>query len=153
MAKGNRLTPYFMILVFLGPIVVAHLLYYFRHHIHFPSMLSGELLNPPLSIQSLLPEFKLNGKWQLITIQPETCNKHCEEQFNLLNNIHQALGKDKYKLERKTMMPHEVSKTLRQKSFFIVDPKGWVILSYTLPFNPKGVLEDIRRLLRFSHAG
>lgn len=43
---------------------------------------------------------------------------------------------------------------LEKHSLLLIDPHGFVMMHYSLPMQkPKELLEDIRRLLRFSHVG
>jgi hypothetical protein len=41
----------------------------------------------------------------------------------------------------------------RPYSLFIVDPLGNLMMSYDARQNPKGLLEDLQKLLRLSHIG
>jgi hypothetical protein len=52
-----------------------------------------------------------------------------------------------------TRLLHEFPADGRPYSLFIVDPLGNLMMSYDARQNPKGLLEDLRKLLRLSHIG
>jgi hypothetical protein len=41
----------------------------------------------------------------------------------------------------------------RKTTLFIVDPLGNLMMSYDAEANPKGLLEDLKKLLKLSHIG
>lgn len=152
--RHNKLTVAFLVLIFVGPIVVAHALYHFRTHIHFNTLEKGQLFSPPLPATSL-PFFNASflGKWQLIHISNENCQPDCQAP-EILDRIHRAIGKEKHRVEyRSVSLLPESSSALTPGSINIIDPKGWLIMHYPSPVDPQGILKDIKRLLRFSHAG
>jgi hypothetical protein len=48
---------------------------------------------------------------------------------------------------------HEFPADGRPYSLFVVDPLGNLMMSYDARQNPKGLLEDLQKLLRLSHIG
>jgi hypothetical protein len=153
MQKQNRLKAYLIMIISLIPLGTAYTVYFFRENFDFASMRSGELLSPPLPIQSLLPNFEAAGRWQLITLTPKHCDKLCEHQLDLLNKAYLGLGQDKQRVIKRILKVTDAPLSLQEKNVLIVDPQGWIILYYPFPFNPKGVFKDIRRLLKYSHVG
>jgi cytochrome oxidase Cu insertion factor (SCO1/SenC/PrrC family) len=141
--------------VFLAPMVSAALLYVYRDNININTRRSGELLTPPLESQQLeLNVTKFLGKWQLVYLSPASCNSECEIQTKFLDNVRIALGKDKTRVVSRRIEKPKGDLPFKEGSVLIIDPKGWLVLHYTPElFNPKGILEDLRRLLRFSYVG
>jgi hypothetical protein len=41
----------------------------------------------------------------------------------------------------------------REHTLFVVDPLGNLMMSYDARQNPRGLLEDLKKLLRLSHIG
>lgn len=156
-----------MVLLFIVPFLLASMLYGFRHSLTFKIRPKGILLDPPVLATSLpfLTDLELEpGKWQLIYIAPKICNAECNQQLKVLKNIHISLGKDQdrlilKKLNHSTLSKHNISSRSsfsRANSVVIIDPKGWVMMHYPntiLNQSPKGILEDLRRLLKYSHTG
>lgn len=124
---------------------------------------------------------EFQGHWQLLYITPKSCDAACQKQMELLRNIQISLGKDQHRLhlrqvpvpinltgvsKKVAIVQKEVTKDdpisasvslaskLTGNSAWIVDPKGFMIMYYSqdiLKQHPKGLLEDIRRLLRYSY--
>jgi cytochrome oxidase Cu insertion factor (SCO1/SenC/PrrC family) len=152
----HRWIALWMILIFTLPILVAHLLYTFRHTLAIKTAHHGELVSPALDSKTLgCADY--SGKWQLIYIRPQHCDFHCEQQFQLLKNVHIALGKDQERVVSYSLSPPQASQLTplwQEHTIWVIDPQGWFIMQYPSPAkNAKGILEDMRRLLRFSHVG
>lgn len=161
-------------LLFFIPLCTASMLYIFRDNIPFKIIPNGQLLNPPLSADSLgfiLPN-ESKGKWQLIYSCSKTQTKECESQYDLVKRIHLSLGKDQTRIKlsyaySESFMPAFTKQNLKQdlkqdlkhsllnnNQVLLFDPHGFLVLYYTSPIEkPKGMLEDIRRLLKYSHIG
>lgn len=146
-------TAYGLMLVFLAPMLAACLLYTFRDHFQFKTMHSGELLTPAIKLDSEgLSNQGFEGQWQLLHITPTHCEIDCHRKIERLHRIHQALGKDQSRLTVRQITLPTPSKLLSDDTTWIVDPRGFLIMHYVSEYpNDKGILEDIRRLLRFSH--
>ena len=46
-----------------------------------------------------------------------------------------------------------VSRGQRANSLFIIDPLGNLVMRYDARENPKGLLDDLKKLLKLSHIG
>ncbi len=153
--KRWLLTASALILVFAGPPILANFLYQQREHFQFKTMNTGELQTEAKSIEAYgLSNEQFQGHWQLLYIAPTSCDAACQKQKELLRNIQISLGKDQHRLLLRSV-PIDLSTTLTANSAWIVDPQGFMIMYYSqdiLEQHPKGLLEDIRRLVRFSHA-
>lgn len=144
----HRLTPWLLLLVFVGPWLTAQIIYAKRDQLTFKTVETGTLLSPPIEAKSL-PYYDANwlGKWQLIYIG--TDNK--PEMLAMLKQLKEALGKEQHRVAYQIISAQ--STAIQDASLFIIDPRGWLILQYPANPNPIGVLKDLRRLLRYSHGG
>jgi len=151
--KRHRLSTGFLIAIFMGPLVAAHVLYAWRDNLNFKTTQTGTFLSPPLSAQSL-PFFDTTflGKWQLIYLRPKTCDTPCQNLMASLPQIHMALGKEKHRVKYRTLSAN-VDLPLKVGEIAIIDPQGWIIMHYPANSDLKGLLRDLRQLLRLSHVG
>lgn len=152
-SKHSLFTLGFLILVFVLPLVAAHLLYAYRNHFHFSTNENGKLLSPPIASQGL-PFFDKSflGKWQLIYFSPIPCDTTCKSIMPALKQIHTALGKEKSKVEYRMIDTSITPLHITSGDIVIIDPQGWLILQYASKSDLKGILRDLRQLLRISHA-
>ncbi len=141
--KYHRLTPWLLLLVFVGPWLTAQIIYAKRDQLTFKTIETGTLLSPPREAKSL-PYYDASwlGKWQLVYI--DTKNK--PEMLAMLKQLKEALGKEKHRVAYQMV-------TQDNAALLIIDPRGWLIMQYPANPNPIGVLKDLRRLLRYSHGG
>lgn len=146
--KYLRLTPWLLLLVFVGPWLTAQIIYAKRDQLTFKTIETGTLLSPPIKAESL-PYYNANwlGKWQLVYIGTE--NK--PEMLAMLKQIREALGKEKHRVSYQLITTPAQSTLTDNTALLLIDPRGWVIMRYPANPNPIGVLKDFRRLLRYSH--
>lgn len=168
--KASRLKLIGLMLILLSPILLSSLFYIFRDQFAIKTINRGTLLQPAISLASLgVPNQGNERKWQIFYLAPETCDQDCLAQKDLLQRIHTALGKDQSRVILRSILPSSFSdkpilaslssftENLKTGSVWIVDPKGCIILQYSSEFlnsqalKAKGILEDLRRLLRLSH--
>jgi hypothetical protein len=95
-------------------------------------------------------------QWRLLLPLAPECG-HCADAASLLHNIDLALGRDQ---ERVAVMPVSAGPGLEAGFVYIADPPGQLVMRYALSGNEqqdrltgKALLEDLRRLLKFSRAG
>ncbi|MDP5292808.1 hypothetical protein Q9290_10995 [Oceanimonas sp. CHS3-5] len=95
-------------------------------------------------------------QWRLVLTTPNDCD-YCESAGQLLNNLDLALGRD---AERVTVVQQPASDMLEAGFVYIADPPGMLIMRYPLVGNEQQdlgtgrlLLQDLRRLLKFSRAG
>jgi len=173
----NKLFVLFIVLIFIVPMILAKSLFSnekFRNYLRHKTVNHGQLIQPPLSFTELLsePNF-LSADWTLLYVTPELpCAEICNQQLYKLRQIRLALGKDQNKVSRvlvaiqPIVIPKEYEGTLQktatkeaierillstsqpQGAIYIVEPKGNIILGYRLDANPKGILNDLQRLLK-----
>lgn len=156
--KPYGITLLLLVLVFGLPLLGAHLLYAYRDKISFKTIEAGKLLSPPIDTKALpIFDHSFLGKWQLIYVSPTPCDANCQKVISGLNQIHLALGKEKNRVILHNLLvkdPKEkIAGTLLQGDIAIIDPEGWLIMQYSSSGDPKGILRDLRQLLRLSHGG
>lgn len=155
-------------LIFVLPFFLGSLLFIFRDDFSFHTTTQGELLSPDLAHKVLGGSADtFLGKWNLVYFSPSDCDATCQEKKKILTNIHLALGKDGPRV-RLQSLPYESLMNDTNKmnaikgsiqgtsegSILIIDPRGWLVLHYPpSKFYAKAVLDDLRRLLRFSYVG
>ncbi len=152
-AKHNKITLWLLMLVFVGPSLIAATLYLYREHLQFKTVEKGQILSPPIDSQTL-PFFKTEylGKWQLIYVSPTKCDTQCETSLATLKQIQTATGKEQPRVEYRGI-PAPLIPILKPGDIAIIDPRGWLMMQYPSPADPLGILKDLKRLLRLSHVG
>jgi len=129
----------------------------------------GSFLVDEVSIASLAD----NDHWIILQVIDGKCDISCQDNMHMLRQINTALGKDmgrvkRYLLNNNTdenavyldnypkVIVLDRSETLYNKltkmdeRIFIADPFGKIILGYENDFIAKGLLKDIKKLLKFS---
>jgi len=145
--------PWILVLLFALPIVAAQGLYFFRDHFSFNTVETGTLLSPPLATETFsFFDPTTTGKWQLVYIQPNTCDRQCQSTLTDLKRIHAALGKESHRILCRTI-PNPELPLLAPGALAVIDPQGWLILHYASSHRPMGIIKDLQRLLKLSHAG
>ena len=114
-----------------------------------------------------------NDHWIILQVIDGKCDTSCQDNMHMLRQINTALGKDmgrvkRYLLNKNTnentvyldnypkVIVLDRSETLYNKltkmdeRIFIADPFGKIILGYENDFIAKGLLKDIKKLLKFS---
>ena len=129
----------------------------------------GSFLVDEVNIASLAD----NDHWIILQVIDSKCDTSCKDNMHMLRQINTALGKDmgrvkRYLLNNNTdentvyldnypkVIVLDRSETLYNKltkmdeRIFIADPFGKIILGYENDFIAKGLLKDIKKLLKFS---
>jgi len=130
--------------------------------------------------EELAPEI-LRGRWSLLLIWPQPYPEESAQLLHDLHQLHVAVGKHADRLQRVVVTdgalpvmavaaeqdPHlRVIRATRSgltrlqarlpgatRGLFLVDPLGNLMLRYPVPPALRGVLDDLRRLLRTSRIG
>lgn len=122
-------------------------------------------------------------KWSVVTVAASECADPCQAQIHLLNQVNIALDKDARRVQRVLIMPTKVNAeamAVLQKQYpdlvivtgadtetvkfstqfkgaagsvYLVDPLGNLMMQYPQNMNPKGMLTDLKKLLKNSWAG
>lgn len=103
------------------------------------------------------PETLITEHWQLILTNPTSCQsaKPCTEWRDRLEKIHIALGKDSDRVVVSVLDDLSASDQAVSpgQAIWIVDPLGNLVLRYEYEQSPRGVLDDLRKLLKLSKVG
>jgi cytochrome oxidase Cu insertion factor (SCO1/SenC/PrrC family) len=122
-------------------------------------------------------------KWSMVIIDSDNCNTPCQEQAHLLKQVNTALDKDKGRVQRVLIVPVDSKAAVyaeMQKQYpdllilkgidaetvkfagqfkgengsvYLIDPLGNLMMRYPKNMNPKGLLTDLKKLLKNSWAG
>jgi hypothetical protein len=122
-------------------------------------------------------------KWSVIYIGEGNCDERCRQALYVMRQTRESLNNNMSRVERiflvtgnccaREFLLHEHPGLVvadattpdgarllqefpadgRPYSVFIVDPLGNLMMSYDSRQNPKGLLEDLQKLLRLSHIG
>jgi len=124
---------------------------------------------------------QLRGRWVLVTVDSGRCSAQCEKKLWTMRQVRQAQGKDVPRIERvliidddgkpaeqvihdyagtwfvrakESAMPASfVAEGSNRDHIYLVDPRGNVMLRFPEAPDPKRMIKDISRLLRYSRIG
>jgi hypothetical protein len=127
-----------------------------------------------------LPTDLLAGHWTLLVAENGPCSDECQVRIDTVRRLHVALNKHMPRVRRVWLSPAPGSdvqlpalqarypdlvvaapaspawQALLSEShspLIVIDPAGRTVLKYGEPFDAKGALEDLQRLLRYSWLG
>ena len=121
------------------------------------------------------------GDWFIVLLAPESCDAQCERAMYLTRQVWIRLNKDAPRVQRVLLAGRDVeypasehrdmrvfdldpnaltrfsdparSELSGGERFYLVDPQGFLMMSYPLDFKPEMLNDDLKRLLRYSDAG
>ena len=123
---------------------------------------------------------QLLKKWNIVTVEKANCLEPCQAQIHLLKQVNIALDKDAKRVQRILIAPSAENFDALQKQYpeliiisgadaataqfaaqfnaakgdvYLVDPLGNLMMHYPQELNPKGMLTDLKKLLKNSWAG
>jgi hypothetical protein len=106
-------------LLFLGPFVLAWLLYFHAPQLQPEARLNrGQLINParPLGALTLTTPQKapadaalLKGKWSLVQLGAERCDELCAKHLHMTRQVRTRLGRDRDRVQRLYVAPDAVA--------------------------------------------
>lgn len=176
MMTRTQLKLLLLLAVFAAPALAAWLTYAWWQ----PSRLGnyGELLPPqPLTLPALLdpagkttPWADLRGKWVLLVVAPGNCDGACAHAAYLARQVRLAQGREQERIERVLLgsrgdmvWPHrdgayrallaQPGGALAQGGLYLVDPLGNLMMRFPDKAEGKGVIRDLRQLLKASQIG
>ena len=169
-----RTTLLLVALVCIAPVILATLAYYFQWT-PGGSGNYGELI-PPRPVPGA-PLEKLRGKWVLVTFDAAACDAACEKKLYYMRQTRRAQGKEQLRVERLWLLTdagkprpellpaiegtHIAPAGDLAKAFpgdpaqhiYLVDPLGNLMLRFPPDPQPKGIIKDLNRLLKYSRTG
>ncbi len=112
----------------------------------------------------------LRGRWVLLTVVNGDCATDCHQQLHLARQVRLSQGRERERvvqaalIQADSVMPVDVALTYRVPSAaladwpdpvrtYIVDPLGRVMLRFPVAAEGKGMLRDLRQLLKASKIG
>ncbi len=179
---GNRRTLYILIVMFFLPVAVAFFLYYGAQWRPVGQTNNGDLFDPVQPLPDDAKEFR-DGKWSLVYVGNGACDADCRESLIFARQTRLSLNQEMKRVDRFFIATGEccdrkyletahpglklievpdaaVSKLVaafpeqeRANTLFVVDPLGNLVLRYDVHQPPKGLLTDLKKLLKLSHIG
>ncbi|MEZ9512940.1 hypothetical protein AB4177_17485 [Vibrio breoganii] len=176
--KQGRLKLLALILIFALPVVAAHLI---LNQGWYQSGVTnkGVLIEPRFTFESAGLVSPVSDTWQLAFIVPDKCDQVCEQRWHLLNQSYIALGAYSERVVV-TLYVSETADTswlaknqsnypilqlnsqplpVESQDYLLVDPLGQWVMRYpqaemnTLVAQNKGLIADIRKILKLSRVG
>ena len=161
-----------IIFVFLSPFIFAY--YYFINDATSTRGTTnyGTFLQEQITIENVI-DFD-NEHWSLVQLISNDCDVKCQDNIYMLRQVNTALGKDMNRLRRYIIFENNIQKnnvyiknypkvivldnseklynklSKMEERIFIAAPFGNIILGYKKDFLPKGLLKDIKKLLKYS---
>jgi cytochrome oxidase Cu insertion factor (SCO1/SenC/PrrC family) len=167
--------------VFLLPLLLAFVMYYGNTWRPAARTNHGELLNPVRQLPPTANLFK--DKWTLVYVGNGACDEVCRRSLYFMRQTRLSLNNEMSRVERvflatgaccdrqflerehaglivvdattpelRTLL-NVFPPTDQKYSLFIVDPLGNLVMRYDTRDDPKGLLTDLKKLLRLSHIG
>jgi cytochrome oxidase Cu insertion factor (SCO1/SenC/PrrC family) len=167
--------------VFLLPLLLAFVMYYGDAWRPMARTNHGELLDPVRQLPQTANLFK--DKWTLVYVGNGACDEACRSSLYFMRQTRLSLNTEMSRVERVFLATGaccdrqflegehaglitvdastpEMSELLnafpttdQKYSLFIVDPLGNLVMRYDTRDDPKGLLTDLKKLLRLSHIG
>lgn len=91
------------------------------------------------------------NKWRILYVPPLECDGECVDRKKILHNLHIALGAQRDRVQILQSTEVQIS-TEDINNIFIIDPKGLYVMRYPANNDLNGLLHDMRKLLKYSHA-
>jgi hypothetical protein len=178
--RKGRLQLIMVLLVAIGPIILATSMYKFQFWVPDTRSFHGELIGTgetraELGVQSD------EKRWQLLVTAPNDCDADCQQLVYLARQIQIGLGREASRASHAITTAQPLSaeydarlareypqlqrypldlKRYRQTApgvelpqLWIVDPHGNLVLRYGAEVNGKDLLNDLRQLLKLSNIG
>jgi hypothetical protein len=163
--------------LFLLPLLISFWMYYGAGWQPAGRTNHGELFTPA---RPLPDATGLNGKWSLVYVGNGRCDEPCRNALHVMRQTRLALNNEMTRVNRlflptvdccnrefferehaglaviETPSPsllRAFPDTDRANSLFIVDPLGNLVMRHDARANPRGLLEDLKKLLKLSHIG
>lgn len=167
--------------VVIGPMILASAMYQWRFWVPEGRSYHGELLGNGQTLGDLGVVAGEQARWQLLVTAPDGCAADCQQLVFLARQIHIGLNRDAgraahalasalppsadYDARLRREFPQLVRYGLQAEAYeqivgkgggaqlWIVDPHGNLVLRYDTASKGKGILDDLRHLLKISQIG
>jgi hypothetical protein len=172
-----------LVLLFFAPLLLSFLMYYGAHWRPAGQTNHGTLIDPPRALPAVGEAAVLNGKWSLLYLGAGDCDESCRFGLYFMRQTQLGLGHliprvqriflvtarccDRAFLQREhagliTLDAQTADNAALLAQFpsdhlpstlFIVDPRGNLMMRYDVHADPKGLHQDLEKLLNLSHIG
>ena len=179
----SRLVLLLLLGLFFAPLALSFLLYYHWHWRPAGQTNHGTLITPPRPLPTAGAAVVLQGKWSLVYVGSGECDESCRAALYFMRQTYLGLGHlsartqqvflvterccDRAFLDREhpgliTLNSTEPGSAAvlaqfpepeRASTLFIVDPRGNLMMRYDVHAAPRGLHDDLEKLLRLSHIG
>lgn len=175
MYRADRIKLLLLMSLFAAPALAAWVV----HQVWQPEVAAsyGELLQPATPRFSGMTDAAgqpadlaaLHGRWVLLTVVNGDCAADCRQQLHLVRQVRTAQGREQARVAQvlihaDSVTPAESTLTYRVPRAaladwpdpvrtYIVDPLGRVMLRFPVAADGKGMLRDLRQLLKASKIG
>lgn len=116
-----------------------------------PQIMRIHAANDLQNIRLLATAIEKN-KWRVIYIRPQNCHLECQTAIQRLQKLHLALGAQKDRVAMYTTYSDLVQPQIMEQSIIILNPLDYYVMHYAADSNYSYLLQDLRRLLKYSHA-
>jgi hypothetical protein len=163
--------------LFFVPLFIAFALYYGGGWRPAESTNHGALVSPPIPLEAPWPR----ENWTLFYVAPAVCDDACRNALVVMRQSRLALAQEATRVQRVLIAPADCcdSATIAREhpglltigsdtavgvlralpaggsadTLYLVDPLGNLMMTFDARENPKGLLADLKKLLRLSHIG
>jgi hypothetical protein len=179
--KPQRRTLYLMLALFFVPLVASFTLYFGVGWRPSGGTNHGQLLQPIRQLPAAFDA--LRGQWALAYVGDSACDDACRHALYIGRQTHTLLNKDMDRVQRVLLATDHCcarefldaehagiltiavnGEALGQLQavlppgdhtthLFVIDPMGNLVLRFDTSQNPKGLLDDLKKLLKLSHIG
>ncbi len=165
--------------LFFLPVLASFWIYYFTDWRPASSTAHGVLMQPPVPLAN---GDLFQDKWTLLYVAEGGCDPACVNALYVARQTRLLLNKDMQRVNRVLLSTAPIDRRVlesrhpgvmlldpaspagegvlsaipaaqRANSLFIVDPLGNLVMRHDTRENPKGLLDDLKKLLKLSHIG
>jgi hypothetical protein len=176
----QRRTLILLLALFLLPLAASFVLYYATGWRPQGTSNHGVLISPVIPLDDAAAP--LTGKWSMLVVGTGACDEDCRRTLVFARQTRLSLNEEMDRVSRVFLATdggldqswldseHPGLKVIdagaghaallaripsqgREHSVFIVDPLGNLVMRYDSREDPKGLLSDMKKLLKLSHIG
>jgi hypothetical protein len=159
-SRKNRKLIY-LFLIFVIPLLIGNLLYYYHQNFNFKTTNHGTLVSPPINIQAL--QLIPDKKWRIVYFPDKCFDEDCKKTAYTLHQVKIALGKESRRVEVLVITDvNQISflqKLINKNNFaiqdkiYLIDPINNLFMYYPANVNPMFILKDMKKVLEVSQIG
>ncbi|MDX1455380.1 MAG: hypothetical protein R3217_08005 [Gammaproteobacteria bacterium] len=179
---NNKLTLGILAVLFFGPLVTAYVWFFYFTDVTTGTVNKGDLVDPAVQVSSLAEAAgapaAFNGQWAIVHVVRDGCQSDCQQSVFLTRQVWTRLNKDASRVQRYVLLEGDAdmpvfeqehrdlevmradAKTINQAfegipvgRIYLVDPNGFLMMSYPQPLVPDDLFDDLRRLMKYSKTG